>query len=119
MLAASLNSALGRAGLMLTLAAATFGAAATIYGIRRRDAKALRAAPLYAWLCVAGAVVAVTMMQRALVTRDFSLAYVQQGRWIEAANEMLDSAWARQVGKRATRLAWMMSKGEWHEDVRS
>ena len=36
-LAASLNGALGRAGLMLTLAAATFGAMATVYGIRRGD----------------------------------------------------------------------------------
>ena len=35
-------------------------------------------APRYAWLCVAGAVLAVVMMQRALITRDFSLAYVQQ-----------------------------------------
>ena len=78
MLAASLNSALGRAGLMLCLAAAVFGAMATIYGIRRHDAKTLRMAPLYAWLCVGGAVLAIVMMQRALITRDFSLAYVQQ-----------------------------------------
>ena len=35
-------------------------------------------APVYAWLCLAGAVLAVAMMQRALITRDFSLAYVQQ-----------------------------------------
>jgi cytochrome c-type biogenesis protein CcmF len=77
-LAASLNSALGRAGLMLCLAAAVFGAMATIYGIRRHDAKALRMAPLYTWFCVAGAVLAIVMMQRALITRDFSLAYVQQ-----------------------------------------
>ena len=77
-LAASLNSALGRAGLMLCLAAAVFGAMATIYGIRRHDAKTLRMAPLYTWLCVGGAVLAIVMMQRALITRDFSLAYVQQ-----------------------------------------
>jgi hypothetical protein len=32
----------------------------------------------YAWLGLAGAVLAVVMMQRALITRDFSLAYVQQ-----------------------------------------
>ena len=78
MLAASLNSALGRAGLMLCLAAAVFGAMATIYGIRRHDAKTLRMAPLYTWLCVGGAVLAIVMMQRALITRDFSLLYVQQ-----------------------------------------
>jgi cytochrome c-type biogenesis protein CcmF len=77
-LAASLNSALGRAGLMLCLAAAVFGAMATIYGVRRHDAKTLRMAPRYAWLCVGGAILAIVMMQRALITRDFSLAYVQQ-----------------------------------------
>jgi cytochrome c-type biogenesis protein CcmF len=77
-LAASLNSALGRAGLMLALAAATFGAMATVYGIRQRDARTLRMAPRYTVLCLAGAVLAFTMMERALITRDFSLRYVQQ-----------------------------------------
>jgi cytochrome c-type biogenesis protein CcmF len=77
-LAASLNGALGRAGLMLALAAATFGAAATVYGIRRHDARTLRMAPFYAVLCLAGAVLAFAMMERALITRDFSLAYVQK-----------------------------------------
>ena len=78
MLAASLNSALGRAGLMLALAGATFGALATIYGVRRGERRILRMAPVYAYLCFGGAVLAVIMMQRALITRDFSLAYVQQ-----------------------------------------
>ncbi len=78
MLAASVNGAFGRAGLMLALAAAAFGAIATIYGVRRGDRRVLRMAPIYAWLCLGGAVLAVVMMQRALITRDFSLAYVQQ-----------------------------------------
>ena len=37
---------------------ATFGAMATVYGIRRGDRRMLRMAPRYAWLCVAGAVLA-------------------------------------------------------------
>jgi cytochrome c-type biogenesis protein CcmF len=78
MLAASLNGALGRAGLVFTLVAATLGAAGTIYGIRAGDRRILRFAPRYAWFCLAGAIAAVVMMQRALITRDFSLAYVQQ-----------------------------------------
>ena len=78
MLAASLNGALGRAGLVLSLAAATFGAMSTIYGIRRHDARTLRMGPRYAILCVVGAVLAFAMMERALITRDYSLAYVQQ-----------------------------------------
>ncbi len=78
MLAASLNGALGHAGLMLALAAASFGALATIYGVRTRQPRILRMAPVYAWLCVGGAALAVLMMQRALFTRDYSLAYIQQ-----------------------------------------
>ena len=52
MLAASLNGALGRAGLMLALAAAACGALATVYGIRRGERRILRMAPAYAWLCL-------------------------------------------------------------------
>jgi cytochrome c-type biogenesis protein CcmF len=78
LLAASVNSAFGRAGLVLALAAATLGALTTVYGIRRGDRRLLSQAPRYAWLCFGGAVLAVVMMQRALITRDFSLVYVQQ-----------------------------------------
>ena len=38
---------------------------------------------------------------------------VQAGKWDAAANEMLDSLWADQVGARATRLAAAMKKGAW------
>ena len=77
-IAASVNGALGNAGLLLMLASATFGACATVHGIRAGATRTLRQAPRYAWLGLAGAVLAVVMMQRALVTRDFSLAFVQQ-----------------------------------------
>lgn len=36
---------------------------------------------------------------------------VRQGQWSRAADEMLDSQWAKQVGHRATRLANMMRYG--------
>ena len=78
MIAASLNSALGRAGLMLMLGASVFGALAVLYGIRKGDMKLLRQSPRYAWLALAGIVLSVVMMQRALITRDFSMAYIQQ-----------------------------------------
>ncbi len=78
MIAASLNLALGNAGLMLMLASMTFGALSTAFSIRTGNTRTLRLAPRYAWLGLAGAVLAVVMMQRALITRDFSLAYVQQ-----------------------------------------
>ena len=37
-----------------------------------------------------------------------TLAAMQEGRWDDAAKEMLDSKWAKQVGKRAITLADMM-----------
>lgn len=39
------------------------------------------------------------------------LARAKEGRYSEAADEMLDSKWAKQVGMRAARLAMMMRKG--------
>jgi len=41
------------------------------------------------------------------------LQAVAQGDWATAAAEMLDSAWAGQVGDRAKRLAQQMTSGEW------
>ncbi len=40
------------------------------------------------------------------------LAAVTQGDYERASAEMLDSKWARQVGKRAKKLAKMMKRGE-------
>lgn len=42
-----------------------------------------------------------------------TLASVHDGRYADAAREMLESRWAGQVGTRATRLARMMRSGEW------
>ena len=78
MIAASLNSALGRAGLLLMLAASVIGALTIVVGIWKGDKRLLRQAPRYAWLALGGSLLAAIMMQRALITRDFSLAYVQQ-----------------------------------------
>jgi cytochrome c-type biogenesis protein CcmF len=78
MIAISANGAFGRAGIVLALAAATGGAIVILAGVRRGDARLLRQGRVYAALCLAGAVLAVVMMERALITRDFSLAYIQQ-----------------------------------------
>ena len=44
-----------------------------------------------------------------------TFAAIQDENFEEAANQMLDSKWANQVGQRAIRLSQMMRKGEWYE----
>ena len=78
MLAVSLNAAIGRGAVLLGLLACVFGAAITIAAIRNRDQRALKSSTRYSYLALFAAVVAVVIMERALITRDFSLAYVQQ-----------------------------------------
>lgn len=42
---------------------------------------------------------------------DRTLAAVREGRWVDAADGMLASAWAKQVGGRAVELARQMRTG--------
>jgi lysozyme len=42
-----------------------------------------------------------------------TLTLVQQGKYADAAEEMLDSLWAKQVGARAKRLSDQMRTGTW------
>lgn len=42
-----------------------------------------------------------------------TLSLIQQGKYAEAAVEMLDSLWAKQVGDRAKRLSQQMRTGQW------
>jgi lysozyme len=44
-----------------------------------------------------------------------SLAAIERGEYKTAAAEMLDSKWARQVGKRADELAKQMETGQWQD----
>ena len=44
-----------------------------------------------------------------------ALHAMQMLQWKKAADEMLDSRWAKQVGKRATKLSEVMKSGEWNE----
>ncbi|MGA1440202.1 MAG: cytochrome c biogenesis protein CcsA, partial [Ilumatobacteraceae bacterium] len=78
MLGLSVNAALGHGGLLVVLAASVLGAASTSYAIVTGHRAGLRQSLNYAWLILAGALVAVIAMQRALQVRDISLAYVQQ-----------------------------------------
>jgi len=42
-----------------------------------------------------------------------TLEFVRQGKYVEAANGMLNSLWARQTPERAERLSKQMRTGEW------
>ncbi|MEY2414865.1 MAG: cytochrome c-type biosis protein CcmF [Ilumatobacteraceae bacterium] len=74
----SLNGVIGHAALIVGLAASVFGALGLGIATATGDRRLLRSITNYAWLALGGAVIAVAVMERALITRDFSLAYIQQ-----------------------------------------
>jgi len=74
----SVNGVIGHSLLIIGLVSSLFGAISLAYATRAGDRRLLRSAPNYAWLAGAAAVMAFATMIRALVVRDFSLAFVQQ-----------------------------------------
>jgi cytochrome c-type biogenesis protein CcmF len=70
------NAVLGSGGVLLGLAASIFGVITLGVGLTQRRPALLRTANQWAVLILLGAVVAVVAMERALITRDFSLTYV-------------------------------------------
>lgn len=48
-----------------------------------------------------------------LLTFKNTLQAIQEARYDDAANQMLESKWATQVGPRAHRLALQIQSGEW------
>ena len=71
-----MNVALGRAGVTLGLAAAFLGAITVGYGLIRRRPDLIRLSRVYAALVLLGGVVAFIAMERALITRDFTVKFV-------------------------------------------
>ncbi len=121
MIAVSVNAALGRAGLLLMLASCVFGTLTVLAGIRRRDRRLLQQGARYAWMAFGGIVLAVVMMQRALITRDFSMAYIQQvgsadtpalynfaAMWSALEGSIL--LWALILGGYTAAVAWRFRK---------
>jgi lysozyme len=43
-----------------------------------------------------------------------TLSYMQSGEWDKAADEMMDSRWARQVGNRAIEVTEQIRTGKWN-----
>ena len=71
-----MNAILGQVGVALGLLSAITGAVALLGGLLFRNDAWLRAAPGTVWGVLAGALLATGAMEHALVTHDFSLAYV-------------------------------------------
>ncbi len=120
-IAASVNAALGRAGLLLMLAACVVGALTVFVGVRRGDKRLLKQGARYSWMAFGGIVLAVVMMQRALITRDFSMAYIQQvgsadtpalyniaAMWSALEGSIL--LWALILGGYTAAVAWRFRK---------
>jgi cytochrome c-type biogenesis protein CcmF len=72
------NAALGSAGVTLAFIACVAGAVTMAVGLRGQRVALTRTGRTYAYLALGGAVLATFAMERALITRDFSLAYVAQ-----------------------------------------
>jgi cytochrome c-type biogenesis protein CcmF len=71
-----LDAALGRSGVLLGFLAAVAGVATLGVALLRGRTEQLRAGQRYAFLLLLGGVVAAAAMEHALLTHDFSLAYV-------------------------------------------
>ncbi len=71
-----MNLALGRAGITLGFAAAILGAVTVGYGLIRHRPDLVRLSRWYAGLVFLGGLLAAIAMERALITRDFTVLYV-------------------------------------------
>src|SRR5215204_2472271 len=70
------NAALGQAGVVLGAAASLGGVVTLAVALRQRKLRLIAVGRSYALLALLGAVVAVAAMERALITRDFTVQYV-------------------------------------------
>jgi cytochrome c-type biogenesis protein CcmF len=73
-----MNASLGIAGIVLGLAASLGGVVTLGVGLHRGRPQLLAVGRTYAWMTFLGAVLAFAAMERALITRDFTLEYVRQ-----------------------------------------
>jgi cytochrome c-type biogenesis protein CcmF len=71
-----MNATLGQGAVLLGFVAALLGAGTTLAGLSRRRASLVHLGRSFVWLVLAGGVVAFAVMERGLLTHDFSMAYV-------------------------------------------
>ena len=73
-----MNRALGLAGIVVALVAAVLGIVTLLAGLRSNRKDQLRSARSYAFVVGIGAAVGFLAMERALITRDFTVSYVAE-----------------------------------------
>ncbi len=73
-----MNALIGAVAVLVSLAASLLAMGLLVVGIRRHRPELLRAGARYAWVVLAGMVVATFAMQRALITRDFDVLFVAE-----------------------------------------
>ncbi|MFM2182569.1 MAG: hypothetical protein RJB61_863 [Actinomycetota bacterium] len=73
-----LSGALGHSALIIGFAASLFGAAALVSSVKLGKHHLLRLVQGYGWVVLVSAIAAVVVMERALIIRDWSVAYVQK-----------------------------------------
>ena len=71
-----MNAVVGQSAVLLGLIAAVLGAGTILVGVARRRGPLVAMGQSFVWLVLAGAVVAAAVMERSLLTHDFSLVYV-------------------------------------------
>ena len=76
--AGGINGALGRALLLIGIVGSLFGAIAAITSARQRDPAVAKLVPRFALLVFGASVGAFAVLERAMITRDYSLAYVKK-----------------------------------------
>ena len=103
---AGISGTVGSAFLLVGFIGAVFGAFAAFTGARRNDPQIIRLIPRFSTLSFAAAVGAFAAMEYAMITRDFSLAYVQKvGSWSTPALYNFAAVWSALEG---SILMWVL-----------
>jgi len=101
-----LSGPIGRACLLVGIIGAFFGLFAAVSGTRQSDAKVMRLVPRFAFLSCAAAIAAFAAMEWGMITRDFSLAYVQKvGSYSTPALYNFTAVWSALEG---SILLWLL-----------
>ncbi|NDI19053.1 MAG: heme lyase CcmF/NrfE family subunit, partial [Actinobacteria bacterium] len=94
-----MSGPIGRGFLLVGVVAALFGALASITAARTGDKNVSKLIPRFAVLLVVAAAGAFAAMEHAMITRDFSLAYVQKvGSWSTPSLYNFAAVWSALEG---------------------